>query len=596
MPVEGAFDTALSFDIADKTGGSLGSTQGAGATALTSGDNDDVLGGKRTFYPNGKLCSYFKKDGSGIVHYPDGRIAVNVVAADGIPPGLFTTFFKHKGKKDVVGSWNAVGVGSCNYKNNKVMLNTTDAGGTYYDEYGDLVRMWTWDKRPLTEPIKVTLNEFIHLEVVSQKEVTATFRAGEIKIPFQLGKIMRRSDTYLDKVTSIGTGNERGKFTLDINKCREALAKTQVLRDTFKAAKVDPNMPKEGSLDPRVIEMANNPKKVTSKAIRDQIGVIMTITTENAGSLHALSYIEHEFGEDGRRRPAKTLGPDTSSKSYKLQQQMVKGWKCVAPREDPNSEPKRAPVLMGGRFETCTRFAPYCTKKVRLTEIKAAEYDAFLAKAPKTQAVLVVCISAASPLASNKAVALLEDANGMIWERFGGMVDLKTRECTKAVTDLPYRIASFDIAESRLLVTRHNIKSVPMFLIYVNSKLVYASNTFTTTYSTRHDDRHPVVERMYEAVHKKCFGYTADDVLRTLEEARSDGSKGKFLPPDIKFGLAPSAIGDAAVLAKIRPFPSATIANQKKMPLLKSVTTEPTAVDGIAKRMNFVFGQSGKVS
>ena len=37
------------------------------------------------------------------MHYPDGRIAVNVVAGDGIPPGLFTTFFKNKGKKDVIG-------------------------------------------------------------------------------------------------------------------------------------------------------------------------------------------------------------------------------------------------------------------------------------------------------------------------------------------------------------------------------------------------------------------------------------------------------------------------------------------------------------
>ena len=92
-----------SFDIADKTGGSLGSTlDGAGDTA-GGGGNDDALGGKRTFWPSGQLQSYFKKDGSGIVHYPDGRIAVNVVAGDGIPPGLFTTFFKNKGKKDVIG-------------------------------------------------------------------------------------------------------------------------------------------------------------------------------------------------------------------------------------------------------------------------------------------------------------------------------------------------------------------------------------------------------------------------------------------------------------------------------------------------------------
>ena len=79
-------------------------------------------------------------------------------------------------------------------------------------------------------------------------------------------------------------------------------------------------------------------------------------------------------------------------------------------------------------------------------------------------------------------------------------------------------------------------------------------------------------------------------------QARSDGQKGKFLPSDIQFGCSKAGLADAKVLATIKPFPSATIANQKKKPLLRSVTSEPTAVDGIAKRMNYVFGQSGKVS
>ena len=81
-------------------------------------------------------------------------------------------------------------------------------------------------------------------------------------------------------------------------KCATALAQTQVLRDSFKASKVNPTMPKEGELDKRVIEMANNPKKISTQAIRDAAFKIMTISSENAGSLHALSYIEHVIGDD----------------------------------------------------------------------------------------------------------------------------------------------------------------------------------------------------------------------------------------------------------------------------------------------------------
>ena len=76
--MKGASDTAmsyLSYDITNGTGASLGSTHDA-----NGGNDDDVLGGKRTFYPSGQLCSYFKKDGSGIVHYEDGRIGVKHVS------------------------------------------------------------------------------------------------------------------------------------------------------------------------------------------------------------------------------------------------------------------------------------------------------------------------------------------------------------------------------------------------------------------------------------------------------------------------------------------------------------------------------------
>ena len=71
-----------------------------------------------------------------------------------------------------------------------------------------------------------------------------------------------------------------------------------------------------------------------------------------------------------------------------------------------------------------------------------------------------------------------------------------------------------------------------MFLIYLSGRLVYASNTFTTTFDKKHEEHHPVVERMCESVNKKCFGYTADDVMKKLEQARGDGQKG-MPPPSI---------------------------------------------------------------
>jgi len=273
---------------------------------------------------------------------------------------------------------------------------------------------------------------------------------------------------------------------------------------------------------------------------------------------------------------------------------MLKGWKCVPPRDDPDVRAKRAPVLMGGRFETCTRFAPYFTKKIRLETLKSNVYEETLHKAPKNQPVMVVCVSAASPLQSSKALSLMEDVNGAIWERDGNM-DEMTRTCSRKADDMPYRIYQFDITESRLLADKMNLKSVPMYLIYYSGRLVYANQCFTTHYNSKLTDHHMSVDRMYENIHKKAFGHTVTDVMKTLEQARSDGSKGKFLPHDLRFGVSASALTGASALAKIKPFPSATIANAKKRPLLQAVVCEPTATDGIDKRMGYVFGRSGVI-
>jgi hypothetical protein len=386
----------------------------------------------------------------------------------------------------------------------------------------------------------------------------------------------------------------RGKLYLDATKCRASLAQSQTLRDSFKASKIDPVMPKEGSIDPRVVELANNPSKVTTESIRNQIRVIETISSENAASLHALPYIEHEIGEDGKRRPAHTQGVDVNSSSYSYQKKMSKGWKCVQPRLNPDTnQPKRAPVLMGGRFETCTRFAAYYTKKVRLEAIKSAGFDDFIASCPQGQVVLVCCVSAAVPLASSKALALLEDVNGLVWEQHGGM-DTVTRKCSRKAEELPYRIVQFDIAESRILAKRYNIKAVPMYLIYYNNRLVYLSNAFTTRYDRVTTEKADKVDRMFEPVVKKAFGNTVEDVMRTMDTAQRNGSQGKFLSTDLKYGVTSSGLNNADKLAKIQPFPSATIANSRKKPLLQSVTCEPGPIDAIEKRMAAVFGRTGK--
>jgi hypothetical protein len=171
---------------------------------LNGADNaPDALGRTRATYPNGSTYSIFKSDGSGTVHYSNGVIAVNVTAGDGIPPGLYTTLFANKGKRDVIGSWDCLGVGSCLFPNGRIRLCTTMQGGSEYTQEGDLIRSWTWDKNPLREPLVLQLTDEFSLTVQDRSNIRVVFKYMERQMKFEVGKIMRRKDTYLDKVSSI---------------------------------------------------------------------------------------------------------------------------------------------------------------------------------------------------------------------------------------------------------------------------------------------------------------------------------------------------------------------------------------------------------
>jgi hypothetical protein len=180
----------------------------------------DALGRVKTTYPSGATYSIFKPDGSGTVLYPNGVIAVNVTAGDGIPPGLYTTIFANKGKRDVLGSWDCLGVGSCLFPKGRVRLCTTMQGGSEYSEEGnlsfrgcriapsdrrcgtgDLLKSWTWDKRPLKEPLVLQLSDEFVLTVQDRTSIRIVFRCMDRQTKFEVGKVMRRKDTYLDKVS-----------------------------------------------------------------------------------------------------------------------------------------------------------------------------------------------------------------------------------------------------------------------------------------------------------------------------------------------------------------------------------------------------------
>ena len=73
-------------------------------------------------------------------------------------------------------------------------------------------------------------------------------------------------------------------------------------------------------------------------------------------------------------------------------------------------------------------------------------------------------------------------------------------------------LRKFETTKSKLLLERFNITQVPMFLMYVNNRLAFASNTFNG------------------------YGTGQEDLITQVRETLVCANRGQFLPEGFKFG------------------------------------------------------------
>lgn len=107
--------------------------------------------------------------------------------------------------------------------------------------------------------------------------------------------------------------------------------------------------------------------------------------------------------------------------------------------------------------------------RVRLRLLPARSYDDLLAPGEgglSQDMLVVVCCLASWLPQSNRAEAWLETLNG----------ELAAERAGSNGAPPPFVLAKFDMSQSRLLRDRYNINTLPMYLMYYNGRLAYASN------------------------------------------------------------------------------------------------------------------------
>eukprot|EP00965_Chrysotila_dentata_P246775 6207366-Pleurochrysis_carterae.AAC.3 len=77
------------------------------------------------------------------------------------------------------------------------------------------------------------------------------------------------------------------------------------------------------------------------------------------------------------------------------------------------------------------------------------------------------------------------------------------------------------MSESRLLRDRYNINTMPMYLMYYNGRLAYASNTLNG------------------------YGSSKDDLVAQARATLLSAQQGTFLPADFKFSLTDNRLTES---------------------------------------------------
>lgn len=183
-------------------------------------------------YTHGGTFVKYSADGGSFAYYPSGRMAAAMERMGG---GFYCYFYADTAKGLTLSAFDPIGVGYCCFPDGSPRLTSAKNGGTYKASQDDnQLRMWSTSK-PLSSPISFDLSPNIHIEFGSRQAITAKLTCAGVTEEYQLGDVPKMSgESYLDKVVSqIRMGPERGKYVLDIDKCRQAAVLNRERREAM---------------------------------------------------------------------------------------------------------------------------------------------------------------------------------------------------------------------------------------------------------------------------------------------------------------------------------------------------------------------------
>ena len=468
-------------------------------------------------HPSGGVFVKYSADGGSFAYYTSGRMAA---AYERMGAGFYCYFYADDRAGTTLLAIDPMGCGYCSWKNGKPRLTSRKHGGTQTDENGSIIRLWTTLK-PLKPgaPVEMDLSPNIHVTFGSRQQITAKLSVAGLTEEYQLGDVQKMaSDSYLAKaVSQIKMGPERGKYVLDVDKCRMAAQENRERREAMMMKDLDNAqvhitedfMQKHPQLKPIVAST----DELQASVGRGEWSVDVFISKEKMAATLSDAFPTLKYGDTLRGDPfSTTIASLPASKPDVLDALLTESG------FDGKALPLSSAIKgASGRYRP-EHGSHYQTPRKRLLELKSPKYDEAIASEPKDTLVVVCCLAGWMP-ACRRMEPVLEMLNGELAKAAkggggGGASRPGTGGGASANADATpsYVLRKFDMSESRFLRNRHNINTLPMYLMYMGGKLAYASNTLNG------------------------YGTSREDLLAQVATTRLDAQRGNFLPPDFRFG------------------------------------------------------------
>ena len=425
------------------------------------------------------------------------------IAFERMGGGFYVFIYADSDAGLTLAAFDPFGCGYCaNEANGKPRLTSRKHGGTLSSLQGDIEKIWS-NAKPLKEPIEFDLTSSIFIRFTSRLKISARLSAQGLTEDYLFGEAPAAQEgNYLQKSLGvIKMGPERGKHMLDVDLCRESARILRELRE-LRAMKemgakqtliTEETMQKHPDLRPIVASTTDlnasvargewNVEVFNSKAkMRDTLG----------DSLPTLRMSEATIrGENPHSKTLEGMAA-TNPETYK---DLVPEGTGLYHGEGGGTQKKGALPLTqvlkanSGRYRYRAE-ERYRTPRRPLRMLKFASYDTYLKEeAPKGSMVVVCCLAGWLPQ-SKRMEPVLEMLNGEMHEhakRATQAVSGTRRPDPSAAAGGPMLVCKYEMSESRFLRDRHNINTLPMFLMYYDGKLCYANSTLNG-YGTSRDD------------------------------------------------------------------------------------------------------------